>query len=275
MDKLQFAKMHGLGNDFILIDNREERLEQIDLLARRLCRRRFGIGADQLLLLEKSQIADYRMRIFNPDGSEVEMCGNGIRCLARYIKDKGLCANDRLLIETKAGTVKINREKDQIKVDMGEPILEGEKIPLSQKGEIISAPLVLDGMQFNITCVSMGNPHCVILMDDLQGFAVAEYGPQIEHHALFPKRTNVEFVRVLNQGQIEVKVWERGAGETLACGSGACASVVATVLNHKTQRTVDVNLPGGTLHICWSADDNHVYMRGPAEYVFDGITEIA
>jgi diaminopimelate epimerase len=275
MKQLQFTKMHGLGNDFILIDNRGNIPIKFETLAQKLCERRFGIGADQLLLLEDSAAADYRMRIFNPDGSEVEMCGNGVRCTARFIRDKRIAVKEQLLIETKAGVVKTRWEKDQVEVDMGEPVLEAENIPVKLEGRVISVPLALNGIRFEITCVSMGNPHCLILVDDLAGFAVAEYGPKIEHHPLFPKRTNVEFVKVINQQQIEVRVWERGAGETLACGSGACASVVATVLNQLTQRRVRVRLPGGELGIFWSPEDNRVYMQGPSEYVFEGSIDIA
>jgi diaminopimelate epimerase len=266
--------MHGLGNDFILIDNRDGKVREPESLARRLCQRRFSIGADQLLLLENSPTADYRMAIYNPDGSRAQMCGNGMRCLARFIRDKGVAPSDRLRIETEAGIINTRWAGDLVEVDMGEPILEGDKIPVNLKGEIVSVPLALNGIQFNITCVSMGNPHCVILVDELERVAVSEYGPQLEHHHLFPERTNVEFVQVMDRQRLKLRVWERGAGETLACGSGACASVVAAVLNHKTKRRVEVHLPGGMLDIFWSPEDNRVYMRGPAEEVFEGSIKI-
>lgn len=274
MKKLQFTKMHGLGNDFVLIDNRQKKWENPGSLAQRLCRRRFGIGADQLLILEDSASADYRMKIYNPDGSQAEMCGNGVRCLARFIRDKGISDVEQLRIETGAGIVKTRWLKDLVEVDMGEPILEGDKIPVKLKGRVISAPLALNDTRFDITCVSMGNPHCVIFADNLEGPAITEYGPQIEHYPLFPQRINVEFVQIISREQIKVRVWERGAGETLACGSGACASVVAAVLNDKTQRKVKVCLPGGELKVFWSADDNHVYMCGPAEEVFEGSIQV-
>ncbi len=274
MSQLKFTKMHGLGNDFVVIDGRGGDCKELGRLAARLCRRRFGIGADQLLVLEDSQLADYRMLIYNPDGSQAEMCGNGVRSLAKFIRDKGVSTKKQLHIETLAGVVKTKWVKDQVEVDMGEPILEADKIPLNLTGEIIFLPLSVNGSRFEITCVSMGNPHCIIVVDDVDGFAVAEYGPKIERHPLFPKRTNVEFVQVINQQRIKVRVWERGAGETLACGSGACASVAAAVLNKKTERRVEVKLPGGDLKIFWSPEDNHIYMCGPAEQVFEGTIQL-
>ncbi len=275
MSRLQFTKMHGLGNDFVIVDGRRVDSENLGRLAARLCRRRFGIGADQLLILAEAKTADYRMLIYNPDGSQAEMCGNGVRCLAKFIRDKGVATKNELHIETLAGVVKTKWVADQLEVDMGEPILAADKIPVKLTGEIISLPLELNGSRFNISCVSMGNPHCVILVDDVEAFAVTEYGPKIERQPLFPQRTNVEFVQIINREQIKVRVWERGAGETLACGSGACASVVAAVLNHKTERRVEVHLPGGPLKIFWSPGDNHIYMCGPAEEIFEGSIDIA
>jgi len=276
--RLTFTKMQALGNDFIIIDNRDHRLRTAGRYAKRLCDRRFGIGADQLLVLGNSRDADFRMRIFNPDGSEVEMCGNGIRCLARYIWDKklGHGSND-LRIETLAGIIYLQKAGNLIKVDMGEPILEPLRIPMAistPKGPysmpVINHPLRIKDRTFRITCVSMGNPHAVIVVDDVKRFPVGEYGPLIEHHHLFPKRTNVEFIEVVTRKRIMMRVWERGTGETMACGTGASAATVASSLLGLTDRRLTVDLLGGRLHIHWSDRDNHVYMTGPAEKVFEG-----
>lgn len=266
---LRFTKMHALGNDFILIDARESIPEGLTELSRRLCRRRLGIGADQLLLLLKSDIGDLRMRIFNSDGTEVEMCGNGIRCLAKYIWDKGISEKDTLNIETLAGIIKPSKAGSLIRVDMGAPILEGKEIPVNIEGRVMDYPLKIDDRVFNITCVSMGNPHTVIFMQDVSEFPISHYGPLIENHPLFPKRTNVEFIEVLTPISIKMRVWERGAGETPACGTGASASVVAGSLKGVIERNVTVQLPYGDLLIGW-AMDSHVYMTGPAEEVFEG-----
>ncbi len=273
--------MHGLGNDFILIDCREQNCpsESSDLrdFSRRLCDRRFGIGADQLLLLCDSVKADFRMRILNADGSEVEMCGNGIRCLARYIWDRKLSSKDVLDIETLAGIMRPQRSGDMVRVDMGEPVLEPEKIPViipsaleSQRSKpIIDHPLQVADREFKITCVSMGNPHAVIIVEDVSDFPVAQYGPMIETHGIFPKRTNVEFIQVLNRSEVKMRVWERGSGETMACGTGASAAAVASALMGHTGKTVIVHLMGGDLLIEQTADQ-HIYMTGPAVQVFEG-----
>ncbi len=281
--------MQALGNDFILIDNRKKRLKNIPRLSKTLCSRRFGIGADQMLVLENSRKADYKMSIFNSDGSEVEMCGNGIRCLAKYIWDNKLPIkkprSKQLNIETPAGIIRPEKLKQSIKVDMGEPVTEPGKIPVSSHitrslHEAISAqhvldyPLVIGGMTFKITCVSMGNPHAVIVANDVKKVPLDKYGPMIENHRLFPKRTNVEFIQTLNRKNIKMRVWERGAGETMACGTGASAAVVASYLLGLTDRKVRVHLPGGRLLIEWSPKDNHVYMTGPAVKVFDGTIEV-
>jgi len=255
-------------------------------MAKHLCHRRFGIGADQLLLLYPSRIAHFKMRIFNADGSEVEMCGNGIRCLAKYIWDKKISRRKILQIETLAGIMKPERAGEMVKVDMGEPIFEPEKIPVKiQKSKIrrkktkeisnlvIDYPLKIKDREFKITCVSMGNPHAVIMVKGVSDFPVAYYGPLIENHPIFPKRTNVEFVEVLNHSEIAMYVWERGAGETMACGTGASAVAVASHVKGLTGRTATVHLLGGDLFIEW-ATDNHIYMTGPAEKVFEGTIEI-
>lgn len=265
--------MHALGNDFIVIDVRESIPEGITELSKRLCHRRLGIGADQLILLLKSDIGDLRMRIFNSDGGEVEMCGNGIRCLAKYIWDRGISEKDTLNIETLAGIIKPSKAGSLVSVDMGVPILEGKDIPVNISGRVIDYPLEIQDRLFNITCVSMGNPHAVIFVKSVSGFPVSHYGPLIERHQLFPKRTNVEFVEVLTPTHIKMRVWERGSGETPACGTGASASVVAGILKGLTERNVRVELQYGDLFIEWTSE-SPVYMTGPAEEVFEGQIDI-
>jgi len=280
--------MHGLGNDFILIDCINQavscqlfpprRARAISELSKRICNRRFGIGADQILLLYPSKNADFRMRIFNADGSEVEMCGNGIRCLAKYIWDRGLSKKTVLDIETPAGNIRPEKKDKMVRVDMGEPIFEPEKIPvkISQKSEkniIIDYPVQIKDKTFRITCVSMGNPHAVIFVDNAADFPVTYYGPLLEKHKLFPKKTNVEFIEVLKKSTIKMRVWERGSGETMACGTGASAAAVASNLRGLTGKNVTVRLTGGDLFIEW-AGNNHVYMTGPATEVFTGEIKI-
>lgn len=269
--------MHGLGNDFILIDCRDkavrDQLAGIGDFSRRLCHRRFGIGADQLLLLYPSAAADFRMLIFNADGTEVEMCGNGIRCFARFIWDRGLSGKERLSVETLAGIIKPEQDGRMVKVDMGQPVLEGRLIPVAVDGMVRDFPLKIEDEEFLITAVSMGNPHAVIFVGEVDNVDLNTYGPLIENHDLFPKRTNVEFVQVFDTGRIKMRVWERGAGETMACGTGASAAAVAANLKGLTGRRVKVLLAGGELLIDWK-EDQHVYMTGPAEQVFEGTIEI-
>ena len=286
--KINFTKMHGIGNDFILIDclNQDFKMQNADfgMLAKQLCNRRFGIGADQLLLLYPSSIADFKMRIFNADGSEVEMCGNGMRCLAKYIWDRNLSGKNILNIETLAGIIRPEKAGEMVRVDRGGPIFEPEKIPVnilkskvrSQKSKkrklIIDYLLQIGDIEFYISCVSMGNPHAIIVVDDVSNFPVPYYGPLIENHQLFPRKTNVEFIEVLNTSEIKMRVWERGSGETMACGTGASAAAVASNIKGLTEKKVVVHLLGGDLFIEW-ASDNHVYMTGPAMEVFEGIIE--
>ncbi len=267
--KLQFTKMHGLGNDFVLIDLRNLELANLPEISRMLCHRRFGIGADQVLLLYNSDCADFTMRIFNSDGSEVEMCGNGIRCFAKYIWDRGLSVGEVLSVETTAGIIWPEKSGDMIKVNMGEPVLEGRFIPVRLEGMVKDFPLMIDDREFKITCVSMGNPHAVIVVDGLDKFDVKKIGSLIENHELFPNRINVEFIEVINPERIKMRVWERGSGETMACGTGASAAAVAANLKGLTGRRINVELLGGELVIEWNKD-NHVYMTGPAEEVFQG-----
>jgi len=292
--KITFTKMHALGNDFIIIDNRAAKLKHISRLAEKLCHRRFGIGADQLLVLGHSKTADFRMQVFNADGSEVEMCGNGIRCFGKYIWDNVLlCDNtafarkycqsiESLAIETLAGIKYIYKSGNLFRIDMGEPVFEPAKIPVVSKtvqsrlrdGKVIRYPLKAGSKTYDTTCVSMGNPHAVIIVNDVNAVQLSSIGPLIENHKLFPNRTNVEFVQVQSRSSIIMRVWERGAGETMACGTGASAAAVASALLGLTGRKVTVHLPGGKLLIHWSEKDNHVYMTGPAVNVFEGAIEI-
>lgn len=271
--KLSFTKMHGTGNDFIVIDGRSLELADLQGLSRKLCHRRFGVGADQILIFGESATADFSMRIFNADGGEVEMCGNGIRCFAKYVWDHGMSGKDRLSVETLAGIIRPERFGDLVRVDMGEPAFDGRSIPVNLDGVVKDYPLSVLDREFRITCVSMGNPHAVIFVDKVDGFPVEVYGPVIERHELFPKRTNVEFIEVSGRERIRMRVWERGSGETLACGTGASAAVVAAHLNGHTGRTVEVELLGGVLVINWR-DDNRVFMTGPAVEVFTGVVEV-
>jgi len=242
-------------------------------LAQKLCHRRFGIGADQLLTLHPSRVADFRMGIFNADGGQVEMCGNGIRCLAKYIWDRGLSANAVLSVETLAGIIRPEKAGGMIRVDMGEPVLEGRLIPVNLDGLIKDLALKIDHKEFKITCVSMGNPHAVTVVDDVEGIDLKKYGPLIETHALFPRKINVEFIQIIDPEHIKMRVWERGSGETMACGTGASAAAVAAHLKGLTGKKVKVAVLGGELMIEWEGN-NHVYMTGPAVEVFEGLVNL-
>jgi diaminopimelate epimerase len=274
---LRFTKVQGLGNDFVLVNGFKEKvnLEEFPGLAVKICHRRFGIGADGLIPLLPSERADVNMRIFNSDGSEAEMCGNGIRCVAKYLYEHGVVKKEKIRVETLAGIMvpELILEDGRVKlvrVDMGEPRLERREIPMEgPPGRVVDEPLEVEGVTYGVTAVSMGNPHCVIFVPDIEQVPLQVAGPRIETHRAFPRKTNVEFVQVLNRDEVKMKVWERGAGETMACGTGACATAVACVLNGHTGRRVTVRLAGGDLLIEW-AEDNHVYMTGPAEEVFTG-----
>lgn len=271
--EIKFTKMHGIGNDFVLVDCRDMNIGNIKTVSQKLCDRRFGIGADQLLLLHRSEKADFRMEIFNADGGQVEMCGNGIRCFAKYLTTHNLTNKTELEIETLGGIIRPSVRKDLVEVNMGKPILEGREIPVNMDGRVVSKPLEILDRTFDITCVSMGNPHCVIFVDDVANFPLTKYGPLIEKHEIFPNRINVEFVEVMNDREVRMRVWERGSGETLACGTGACATAVASILNEKVARRITVHLAGGDLDILWG-EDEIVYMTGAAEEVFEGVIEI-
>lgn len=272
---LEFTKMQGLGNDYIYIDATKIRIKNPSMLAKYMSDRHFGVGADGLILILPSSKADFLMRMFNADGSEAEMCGNGIRCVAKFVYDKCLTDKKIITVDTKAGikTLTLNvvgKYVDTVKVDMGIPKYESECIPVISNTKIAKNLKIeiLDKI-FDVTCVSMGNPHTVIFVDDVDSFDVKKYGELIEKNEMFPQRTNVEFVEIKDNSNIKMRVWERGTGETLACGTGACASVVACVLNGLTSRNVRVQLLGGNLDILYN-DNNHVYMTGPAKTVFEG-----
>lgn len=273
---IKFTKMHGLGNDYVYIDCINQTIENESELAKFVSDRHFGIGSDGLICICKSSLADFKMKMFNQDGSEAEMCGNGIRCVGKFVFDKGLTNKKTITIETLAGikTLVLNIQDGKVKtveVDMGEPILEAEKIPVISKEDIVkNLELEIEERKFRFTCVSMGNPHAITVVENTREFDVEKYGKILEIDKVFPKRTNVEFVQILNENTISMRVWERGSGETLACGTGACATAVACNLNGLTKREVDIKLLGGTLHIRWNEDDNHVYMTGEATTVFEG-----
>lgn len=273
---IKFTKMQGLGNDYVYIDAINQDIKKESELALFVSDRHYGIGSDGLILICKSKIADFKMKMFNPDGSEAEMCGNGIRCVGKFVYDKGLTQKTLITIETLAGIKKLklnleNGEVKNVKVDMGEPILEAEKIPVCSDEKIIkNLKINVEDMEFNITAVSMGNPHAVIFIKNIEKFNVEKYGKQIENNILFPKRTNVEFVEIINKEKVKMRVWERGTGETLACGTGACATIVAGVLNNFIERKANVELLGGILEIEWNKEDNHIYMTGEAKTVFEG-----
>ncbi len=272
---MEFSKYHGLGNDFILIDNRhQEELCVPPDRVRFLCDRHFGIGADGIIFLLQDGAQNYRMRIINSDGSEPEMCGNGIRCLAKFMQDLAIPASgNQYSIQTVAGVMLVGIQNQLITVDMGQPRLLAAEIPTTlglPDRQVINMPLEVDDRHWQVTCVSMGNPHCITFVEDVEAIDLGAIGPKFEHHPSFPKRVNVEFVQVIDRSHVKMRVWERGAGITLACGTGACAVVVAGVLNDRTDRVCRVELPGGSLDIRW---EDHVFMTGSAERVFKGEVE--
>lgn len=277
---MRFTKMHGLGNDYIYVNCFEETVENPSEVAKKVSDRHFGIGSDGLVLIMPSERADFKMRMFNSDGSEAEMCGNAIRCVGKYVFDRGMTNKNVIRVETLAGikvlelTVQDGKAK-LVKVDMGEPILKPENIPVNSDKEIFrTEPVEIDGKEFKVTCVSMGNPHAVSYVKNVDIFPLEKIGPKMEHHPLFPKRINAEFVEVIDRTTLKMRVWERGAGETLACGTGACAVLVASVLNGVSERKATVKLLGGDIIIEWNENNNHVYMTGPAVKVFEGEVDL-
>ena len=277
---IKFTKMHGLGNDYVYMDAIHQKIENESSLAQFVSNRHFGIGSDGLILISKSDVADFKMRMFNSDGSEAEMCGNGIRCVGKFVYDKGLTDKTTVTVETLAGikTLELNTKGgkvETVKVDMGEPILSPKEIPvISDEEPVKNLMLEAEGRKFKFTCVSMGNPHAITEVENTEKFDVEKYGKVLEVDKAFPNKTNVEFIQIIDKNHVKMRVWERGAGETLACGTGACATAVACYLNGKTDRNVEVELLGGKLFIEWNEENNHIYMIGPAVTVFEGVIEI-
>ncbi|WP_028234268.1 diaminopimelate epimerase [Pseudobutyrivibrio sp. MD2005] len=277
---MKFTKMHGCGNDYVYVNLFEENLENPAEVSIKVSDRHFGIGSDGLITIGPSDKADFRMHIYNADGSEAEMCGNGIRCVAKYVYDHKLTDKTEITVETGAGVLTLilfpeNGKVQQVRVDMGEPILTPAEIPVvSSNDRVINEPIEVGGKTWNMTCVSMGNPHAVVFVDDTASFPLETYGPLFENHERFPKRTNTEFVQIISRTEANMRVWERGSAETWACGTGTCACVMACILNGKTEDKVLVHLRGGDLTIEYDRATNHVFMTGPATEVFSGEIEV-
>ncbi|WP_458458036.1 diaminopimelate epimerase [Pseudobutyrivibrio sp.] len=277
---MKFTKMHGCGNDYVYVNLFEEKVENPAEVSIKVSDRHFGIGSDGLITIGPSDKADFRMHIYNADGSEAEMCGNGIRCVAKYVYDHHLTDKTEITVETGAGVLTLilfpeDGKVQQVRVDMGEPILEPSQIPVVAKGDrVIDEPIEVGGKTWNMTCVSMGNPHAVVFVDDTANFPLETYGPLFENHERFPKRTNTEFVQIISRTEANMRVWERGSAETWACGTGTCACVMACILNGKTEDKVLVHLRGGDLTIEYDRESNHVFMTGPATEVFSGEIEV-
>jgi diaminopimelate epimerase len=278
MTSVRFTKMHGTGNDYVYVDAADTCVPDPAALARRVAPRRTGIGSDGLILVCPSRVAACRMEMYNADGSRGEMCGNGIRCVAKYAYEHGISRDNPMVIETDGGlrTVELEITGGRVTaatVDMGAPILEGPRIPVDATGQVVDHPLNVDGTRHVVTCVSMGNPHCVVFASDIDTLPIAEIGPRFERHPFFPRRVNTEFVEVVAPDAVRMRVWERGSGETLSCGTGACAVVVAGAMTGRTARRARVQLPGGELEIAWG-DDDRIRMRGDAVEVFEGVVEV-
>lgn len=276
---MKFTKMQGLGNDYVYVNCLKGKIDNPSATARFVSDRHFGIGSDGLIMINSSDVADFEMEMYNADGSRSEMCGNGIRCVAKYVYDYGLTNKTSISVETLGGIKYLDLivkdgKVSLVKVDMGKPVLEPEKVPVIAEDKaqtaLVNAPIMIDGKEYRMTSVSMGNPHTVVYMDDVKGLDIESIGPKFENHERFPNRVNTEFVKVVDRQTVEMRVWERGAGETLACGTGACAVAVASILNGFTEHKVTVKLLGGDLFIEWDKETDHVYMIGPATVVFDG-----
>ena len=277
---MKFTKMHGLGNDYVYVNCFQEKIENPSKVAKYVSDRHFGIGSDGLIMINPSEVADFEMEMYNADGSRGEMCGNGIRCVAKYVYDYGLTDKTSISVETLGGikyldlTVK-DGKVIMVKVDMGTPILKPELIPIVADGDmVVNDPIIVDRTEYRMTGVSMGNPHAVIYMDNIKDLNLDQLGPKFENHERFPKRINTEFVKFIDRHTLEMRVWERGSGETMACGTGACAVAVASILNGLTEEKVTVKLLGGDLQIEWDREEDKVYMTGPATTVFDGEIDI-
>lgn len=277
---MKFTKMQGLGNDYVYVNCFEEKIENPPAVARYVSDRHFGIGSDGLIMINPSEVADFGMEMYNADGSRGEMCGNGIRCVAKYVYDYGLTDKTQISVETLGGIKYLDLTVEDgkvvlVKVDMGKPELKSDLIPIiSENEKVIDEPIEVDGQVYHMTGVSMGNPHTVIYVDDVKNLDLEKIGPKFENHERFPKRINTEFVHCIDRNTVEMRVWERGSGETLACGTGACAVAVASILNNLTDTRVTVKLLGGDLQIEWDQKKNHVFMTGPAKVVFDGVIDI-
>ena len=277
---MKFTKMQGLGNDYVYVNCFEEKIENPPAVARYVSDRHFGIGSDGLIMINPSEVADFEMEMYNADGSRGEMCGNGIRCVAKYVYDYGLTDKTQISVETLGGIKYLDLTVEDgkvslVKVDMGKPELKSDLIPIiSENEKVIDEPIEVDGQVYHMTGVSMGNPHTVIYVDDVKNLDLEKIGPKFENHERFPKRINTEFVHCIDRNTVEMRVWERGSGETLACGTGACAVAVASILNNLTDTRVTVKLLGGDLQIEWDREKNHVFMTGPAKVVFDGVIDI-
>lgn len=277
---MKFTKMQGLGNDYVYVNCFEEKIENPPAVARYVSDRHFGIGSDGLIMINPSEVADFEMEMYNADGSRGEMCGNGIRCVAKYVYDYGLTDKTQISVETLGGIKYLDLTVEDgkvvlVKVDMGKPELKSDLIPIiSENEKVIDEPIEVDGQVYHMTGVSMGNPHTVIYVDDVKNLDLEKIGPKFENHERFPKRINTEFVHCIDRNTVEMRVWERGSGETLACGTGACAVAVASILNNLTDTRVTVKLLGGDLQIECDQKKNHVFMTGPAKVVFDGVIDI-
>ena len=277
---MKFTKMQGLGNDYVYVNCFEEKIENPPAVARYVSDRHFGIGSDGLIMINPSEVADFEMEMYNADGSRGEMCGNGIRCVAKYVYDYGLTDKTQISVETLGGIKYLDLTVEDgkvvlVKVDMGKPELKSDLSPIiSENEKVIDEPIEVDGQVYHMTGVSMGNPHTVIYVDDVKNLDLEKIGPKFENHERFPKRINTEFVHCIDRNTVEMRVWERGSGETLACGTGACAVAVASILNNLTDTRVTVKLLGGDLQIEWDREKNHVFMTGPAKVVFDGVIDI-
>lgn len=277
---MKFTKMHGLGNDYVYVNCFEEKIDNPPAVARFVSDRHFGIGSDGLIMINPSKTADFEMEMYNADGSRGEMCGNGIRCVAKYVYDYGLTDKTQISVETLGGIKYLDLTVEDgkvslVKVDMGKPELEADLIPIiSEREQVIDEPIEVDGKEYHMTGVSMGNPHAVIYVDDVKGLNLEKIGPKFENHERFPKRINTEFVHCIDRQTVEMRVWERGSGETLACGTGACAVAVSSILNNLTDTRVTVKLLGGDLQIEWDREKDRVFMTGPATVVFDGVIDI-
>ena len=277
---MKFTKMQGLGNDYVYVNCFEEKIENPPAVARYVSDRHFGIGSDGLIMINPSEVADFEMEMYNADGSRGEMCGNGIRCVAKYVYDYGLTDKTQISVETLGGIKYLDLTVEDgkvvlVKVDMGKPELKSDLIPIiSENEKVIDEPIEVDGQVYHMTGVSMGNPHTVIYVDDVKNLDLEKIGPKFENHERFPKRINTEFVHCIDRNTVEMRLWEWGSGETLACGTGACAVAVASILNNLTDTRVTVKLLGGDLQIEWDQKKNHVFMTGPAKVVFDGVIDI-